>query len=644
MAVNLSFIGGAGWQFFDDNGDPLSGGKIYTYAAGTTTPLTTYTSRDGLTPNTNPVILDAAGRTPQEIWATEGLLYKYVVKTSADVLIRSWDNVGGSVVASNLAQELANTTDNTKGDALVGFRQNNSSGFLLGSVGRTVNAKLTESVSVKDFGAVGDGATDDTAAIQAAIDFCKSKPGYNLRFPRGEYLVTTSLDCTYAGSAAGISSGYYGFSVEGEDQINTFISGATSGTPVWDCTGKPRMTFRNIGFSNYTDGAHNPSCALLLTRNLTNGFGGGHSFTNVEIRGYYTQVAVMSASSEGNTWIRCQFEPFSQVPSFAITEQLLPGVTSSYINLSGHVLVGGNTTTSFISSYFLTLYGSTVNALLLGGIDNASFVGCYSKSNGNAAFRFISNCGNVKIINIRDESEGLYFAQLDASVTLSGFSVSGRASRGIRAEDLSSIIKSDIRPDFMVGASGFSLDAYDCTETDVQGMTNAVRVRNDAYKSRFYDYKLASEWTFPTGARKTPEFYWLSYIGGQINYSRQIMNADPFRRDEFSRTEINNLVLPETLVSAATGNYTPDYSVAGCFAFDLVGNLSVLNPTNVNLNVDDGYGQVLILNFKQDATGGRSVSFASGFDLGGATVSTAVNALTSFMFVFSALGKWVRVR
>jgi len=44
MSVSLSPIGGAGAQFFDNNGTPLSGGKLYAYEAGTTTPKTTYTS------------------------------------------------------------------------------------------------------------------------------------------------------------------------------------------------------------------------------------------------------------------------------------------------------------------------------------------------------------------------------------------------------------------------------------------------------------------------------------------------------------------------------------------------------------------------------------------------------------------------
>lgn len=188
MTVNLSFIGGAGWQFFDDSGNPLSGGKIYTYAAGTTTPLTTYTSRDGITPNSNPIILDAAGRTPQQIWSTEGLLYKYVVATSTDVQIRVWDNIGGSLVASNLATDLASTSDNTKGDALVGFKQSNASGFLTNAVARTVNTKLQELVSVKDFGAVGDGVADDTSAFAAAI-----ATGAAIYVPDGTYKLTSTL-------------------------------------------------------------------------------------------------------------------------------------------------------------------------------------------------------------------------------------------------------------------------------------------------------------------------------------------------------------------------------------------------------------------------------------------------------------------
>ena len=51
--VYISAFGGVGTQFFDNNGVILSGGKIYSYAAGTTTPATTYTSSTGATPPMN---------------------------------------------------------------------------------------------------------------------------------------------------------------------------------------------------------------------------------------------------------------------------------------------------------------------------------------------------------------------------------------------------------------------------------------------------------------------------------------------------------------------------------------------------------------------------------------------------------------
>jgi hypothetical protein len=93
MSINISYLAGAGAQFFDGNGSPLSGGLLYTYAAGTTTPVTTYTSRSGAANNTNPIVLDAAGRTPAEIWLDGGVLYKFVLKTSAFVQVGSYDNI-----------------------------------------------------------------------------------------------------------------------------------------------------------------------------------------------------------------------------------------------------------------------------------------------------------------------------------------------------------------------------------------------------------------------------------------------------------------------------------------------------------------------------------------------------------------------
>lgn len=137
MAVSLSLYAGAGWQFFDDNGVPLNGGLIYTYAAGTTTPVATYTSSSGGTANANPIVLNSAGRTPAQIWLTEGNSYKFILQTSTGVTIKTDDNIfasyalaksvnvtvglGASSVATNIQvgnTALANNTTGSNNTAI----------------------------------------------------------------------------------------------------------------------------------------------------------------------------------------------------------------------------------------------------------------------------------------------------------------------------------------------------------------------------------------------------------------------------------------------------------------------------------------------------------------------------------------------
>lgn len=99
MAVNLSPIGN-GFQFFNNDGLPLNAGRLYTYQAGSTTPLATYTDSSGLIANTNPIILGTDGRPPSTIWLTDGFFYKFVLKTSADVTIQTYDNLYGIIGAT----------------------------------------------------------------------------------------------------------------------------------------------------------------------------------------------------------------------------------------------------------------------------------------------------------------------------------------------------------------------------------------------------------------------------------------------------------------------------------------------------------------------------------------------------------------
>jgi hypothetical protein len=236
MAVNLSPAGGVAAQFFDNNGVILSGGKLYTYAAGTTTPAATYTSSTGATAHTNPIILDSAGRVPSgEIWLTDGATYKFVLKNSSDVLIATYDNIVGinDTTSTNAAiavvvANLASTSDNAKGDALIGFKQSNTSGFLANAVARTVNTKLQEFVSVLDFGADPTGTADSTASFNSAI-----ATGKAVYIPNG----------TYSVADVGVVDNMV---VYGESRIGVVLEVNTNGSGAFTCTGATNIRISNL--------------------------------------------------------------------------------------------------------------------------------------------------------------------------------------------------------------------------------------------------------------------------------------------------------------------------------------------------------------------------------------------------------------
>jgi hypothetical protein len=96
MSVNLSPIGNSE-QFFDNNGVPLSGGLLYAYQAGSSTPLATYTTINGTVANSNPIVLNSSGRLDNEIWLTYGYFYKFVLKDASGNLLGTYDNIYGIV-------------------------------------------------------------------------------------------------------------------------------------------------------------------------------------------------------------------------------------------------------------------------------------------------------------------------------------------------------------------------------------------------------------------------------------------------------------------------------------------------------------------------------------------------------------------
>jgi hypothetical protein len=192
-------------QSFTDLGALGVGMRVYTYATGTTTHKTAYTDAAGAVAHTYTsdgsggqyIACNARGELPAPLFLTSGA-YDILLKTSAGVSVWTRRSTGTDDAAATLAADLADTVSAAKGSALVGYSS------ALSYPADTVGAKLREWVSVKDYGAVGDGIADDTAAIQAALD---SNSYAHVLLPTGTYRVTATLSITKQNTLTGPDGG-----------------------------------------------------------------------------------------------------------------------------------------------------------------------------------------------------------------------------------------------------------------------------------------------------------------------------------------------------------------------------------------------------------------------------------------------------
>jgi hypothetical protein len=182
-------------QAFSDAGALLASGRLYTYAYGLTTHKPAFTDAAGLVPHTYTsdgaggqyIALNARGELPAPLYLAAGS-YDIALKRpdGSTVWTRRADPVAdgadaATAAATALRADLASSSTG-KGAALVGFQAAGS-----GAVARLALDKLRDAVSVKDFGAKGDGTTNDRAAILLA--FAASR---HVVFPAGTYYLGTA--------------------------------------------------------------------------------------------------------------------------------------------------------------------------------------------------------------------------------------------------------------------------------------------------------------------------------------------------------------------------------------------------------------------------------------------------------------------
>jgi len=231
-SVLLSSVG-IGQQFFDNNGVPLAGGLIYTYQAGSSTPLATYQDNAGTIANANPIVLDSAGRVPNEIWLLSGYSYKFIVQSASGTSLITLDNLYGI-----LQNAPASAPAVPSGCILIWSGSTGSipSGWLLcnGSNG-TPDLRNSFVLGAGNTYAVGaTGGSTDAIVVSHTHTATVTDPGHVHATPNGQgYITNNPSNSQYGGGLFGTSNPNTASAVTGITVANATagVSGSGANMP-----------------------------------------------------------------------------------------------------------------------------------------------------------------------------------------------------------------------------------------------------------------------------------------------------------------------------------------------------------------------------------------------------------------------------
>jgi hypothetical protein len=293
----------------DTNGDvtfssaPASGESIVIYRETPQTQLTDYISGDDFPEDSHEAALDKLTMETQEVQEQVNRSLRFALKNrSVNAELPAIDNAAGKYLIVNSSEDGIAFSDGSGGGGatsadLVSYNPHGTS--------RSVEERLTDSVNVKDFGAVGDGVTDDSAAIQAAIDAAaarvtggggKSVGGAGVYLPGGRYFVASTLV---------IDSSASGVSLFGDGQGSTWLecdsdivilqighdgsTGADTAGLGWTWNvGVRGIAFRDQSGDNASVGIQAYKCPGSVFNNL------GFQSLNVAIDGYRFNYSMLS--------------------------------------------------------------------------------------------------------------------------------------------------------------------------------------------------------------------------------------------------------------------------------------------------------------------------------------------------------------
>lgn len=361
------------------NGIPgAPSGSLRFYQPTTLIPVVVYSNDAATSAITQPIALDANGRSATPIYVTK--MVRMIVYDVNGAQLQDVERSDGeraeTVSLVNTSWPLAATEDaawtllaTSLGTTNGSFKASGS-----GSVARSVQAKLSERTSVKDFGAVGNGIADDTAAFVAAIAYAALLGGAIIDVPAGTYLIASTITIT----ANGIS-------FKGAGSLSSIVKNSNAATDAFNVNGS-RLFIEDIGISH---------SATSSGSGITLASGASYvTLSRLRISGHNTAGV---ADVGGSTRITVQFCEIVGNGNAGQNCIVLSGTTAfSGVGPTSPLILGNTLTTGAGSSGAAIKLGGSVaatNALVIGnyiftssqGITVDRVNGCSLMSNGSAS-------------------------------------------------------------------------------------------------------------------------------------------------------------------------------------------------------------------------------------------------------------------
>jgi hypothetical protein len=397
-------------QFFDANGNPLVGGKLYSYAAGTTTPLATYTGNTTTTANSNPVILDSRGEAG--VWLSSSY-YKLKLTDSNNVEIWTVDNVGGFATMADLIAAIAALTASlasSSGSSMIGFIQAGTS-----AVATTAQAKMRETISVKDFGAVGDDTHDDTTNIQAAINYANTIGG-DVYFPAGIYRITNTLTINNSGD----TSDTFKASMYGDSSSSARIHGDAGSYDMLTITGgttgggvHSHQVIRGLFFvkEDFVGACISGDNLAFLSLEDVSCLNANYAFYATDV---LSSVFYNCVFRFANVGMRAEYNNFSYPNAITLVGCVIGNNNDAGVYITGGTtfnMFGGSVESNGLTGTAVSKFGVLLNNAGVQGAVSGNFSGVYFEQNVGTADIWLANSAEPAAASI----SGCSFARISST-------------------------------------------------------------------------------------------------------------------------------------------------------------------------------------------------------------------------------------